>query len=106
MQRNGLAGLVVPREAGGMGQGLYALARTCETIGSVSASTALCFGMHCVGSAVIGAKATAQQKKDFLEPIAAGEHLTTLALSEPGTGAHFYFPQTQLLVEHDEQYLL
>jgi alkylation response protein AidB-like acyl-CoA dehydrogenase len=106
MQRNGLAGLVVSREAGGMGQGLYALARTCETIGSVSASTALCFGMHCVGTAVIGAKATAQQQKDFLEPIAAGEHLTTLALSEPGTGSHFYFPQTQLLVEPDEQYLL
>lgn len=106
LQRNGLAGLVVPREAGGLGQGLYALARACETIGGVSASTALCFGMHCVGTAVIGAKATAQQQKDFLEPIAAGEHLTTLALSEPGTGAHFYFPQTQLLVEPDDQYLI
>lgn len=106
MQRIGLGGLVVPKEAGGMGQGLYALARACETIGSVSASTALCFGMHCVGSAVITAKATTKQQKEFLEPIAAGEHLTTLALSEPGTGAHFYYPQTQLLSLTDEQYLL
>lgn len=106
LQRNGLAGLVVPREAGGMGQGLYALARACETIGSVSGSTALCFGMHCVGTAVIAAKATSKQQKEFLEPIAAGEHLTTLALSEPGTGAHFYFPQTQLLQESGEEYLI
>jgi alkylation response protein AidB-like acyl-CoA dehydrogenase len=106
MQRNGLAGLVVPREVGGMGQGLYALARTCESIGRISASTGLCFGMHCVGAAVIAAKATPQQQKDFLEPIAAGEHLTTLALSEPGTGSHFYFPQTQLLVEPDAHYLI
>jgi alkylation response protein AidB-like acyl-CoA dehydrogenase len=106
LQRIGLGGLVVPKEAGGMGQGLHALARACEAIGSVSASTALCFGMHCVGSAVITAKATTKQQKEFLEPIAAGEHLTTLALSEPGTGAHFYYPQTQLLSLTDEQYLL
>lgn len=106
MQRNGLAGLVVPTHEGGMGQGLYALARACETIGSVSASTALCFGMHCVGTAVIAAKATDQQRKEFLQPIAAGEHLTTLALSEPGTGSHFYFPQTQLLLQPDDEYLI
>ena len=43
--------------------------------------------MHCVGSAVIGSKATVQQQ-EFLRPIVAGEHQTTLALSEPGTGAH------------------
>jgi alkylation response protein AidB-like acyl-CoA dehydrogenase len=53
--------------------------------------------MHCVGAAVIAAKATKAQQKHFLEPIVRGEHLTTLALSEPGTGAHFYYPQTQLL---------
>jgi alkylation response protein AidB-like acyl-CoA dehydrogenase len=43
---------------------------------------------------VIAAKPTERQTKQFLEPIAAGEHLTTLALSEPGTGAQFWLPQT------------
>lgn len=52
--------------------------------------------MHVVGSAVLAAKATEKQAKEYLEPIAAGKHLTTLALSEPGTGAHFYFPETRL----------
>lgn len=105
-QRKGLAGLVVPKENKGLGQGLFGLVRACEIIGQVSGSTALCFGMHCVGAAVIAAKATAQQKKDFLEPIAKGEHFTTLALSEPGTGANFYLPQTQLLSLKEDAFLI
>ncbi|MBW3648767.1 MAG: acyl-CoA dehydrogenase, partial [Actinobacteria bacterium] len=60
------------------------------------ASTALCFGMHCVAAAVIAAKATECQRVRYLEPIAAGEHLSTLTLSEPGTGSHFWLPQTEL----------
>ncbi len=52
--------------------------------------------MHNVATAVIAAKPTERQRKEFLRPIAAGEHLTTLALSEPGTGAEFWLPQTRL----------
>ena len=62
--------------------------------------------MHCVGSAVIAAKATKWQKEMFLEPIAQGQHITTLALSESGTGAHFYFPQTTLQRMEENQYLI
>jgi len=89
-----LGGLVVPQSAGGMGLGLLALARVCEALGRECGSTAICFGMHCVGSAVLAAKATPAQATRYLEPIARGEHLTTLALSEPGTGSHFYLPET------------
>ncbi|WP_231082431.1 acyl-CoA dehydrogenase family protein, partial [Staphylococcus aureus] len=85
-----LMGLVFPAECGGLGQGLFALARICEELGKSYASVGLCYGMHCVGTAVIAAKATPWQKEHYLEPIAAGRHITTLALSEPGTGAHFY----------------
>ncbi|AKD05884.1 isovaleryl-CoA dehydrogenase [Pontibacter korlensis] len=106
LQREGVAGFVVPKESGGLEHGLMGLAKACETIGEESASAGLCFGMHCVGTAVIAAKATDYQKKHFLEPIAAGEHITTLALSEPGTGAHFYFPQTQLLSLSEDEYVL
>lgn len=92
----GLGGLVVPEAHGGLGHGLLALAQVCEAIGKACASTAICFGMHCVGSAVIGTKATRAQESELLEPIAAGRHLTTLALSEPGTGANFYIPEASL----------
>lgn len=98
--------MVVPTENGGMGHGLFALARVCETLGKHYASVGLCFGMHCVGTAVIAAKATDWQKKQYLEAIANGKHLTTLALSEAGTGAHFYIPQTSLMPVSHETFLI
>jgi alkylation response protein AidB-like acyl-CoA dehydrogenase len=96
-----LGGLVVARGDGGAGLGLRALAGVCEVLGEACASTAICFGMHSVAAAVIGAKPTERQRKEVLRPIAAGEHLTTLAVSEPGTGAEFWLPQTRLNSEGD-----
>lgn len=104
LQSEGLGGLVIPENLGGLGQGLVGLVKVCEILGEYNPSTALCFGMHCVGSAVISSKATEIQKKEYLEPIIQGKHLTTLALSEPGTGVHFYYPQTQLF-SHDNKNL-
>jgi len=101
-----LTGLVVPAHLGGQGQGLFALVRLCEELGKAYSSAGLCFGMHCVGAAVIAAKATDWQQQAYLEPIARGEHITTLALSEPGTGAHFYFPQTSLLPLSADMFLV
>ncbi|MBV1862327.1 MAG: acyl-CoA/acyl-ACP dehydrogenase [Nannocystaceae bacterium] len=95
LQACGLGGLVVPEEHGGMGLGLGALVRVGELLGQACASTAMCFGMHSVGSAVIAARANPEQGA-LLRAIAAGNHLTTLALSETGSGAHFYLPATQL----------
>lgn len=97
LQEAGLGGLVVPEASEGLGYGLLALAQVCEVLGRECGSTALCFGMHCVGAAVIAARATPDQQERYLEPISQGAHLTTLALSEPGSGAHFYLPQTELV---------
>lgn len=96
LQKAGLGGLVVPERFGGLGMGMGALAQVCELLGTYCPSTGLCFGMHAVGSAVISAKATSHHQRQYLAPICEGTHLTTLALSEPGTGAHFYLPQTEL----------
>jgi isovaleryl-CoA dehydrogenase len=89
----GLLGLTVDREAGGQGQGLLALAVVTEELGRVCGSTGLVYGMHCVGAKVIDVRATDDQRQRYLAPIAAGEHITSLALSEPGTGVHFYLPR-------------
>ena len=53
----GLLGLNVPRRLGGLGHGLSALAQVTEALGKTCSSTAMCFGMHCVATAVIAAKA-------------------------------------------------
>jgi alkylation response protein AidB-like acyl-CoA dehydrogenase len=106
LKDSGLTALTAPVDCGGHGHGLYALARICEELGKGYSSTGLCFGMHCVGTAVIAAKATEWQKKTYLEPIAKGHHLTTLSLSEQGTGAHFYFPQTSLMPLSESEFLI
>jgi alkylation response protein AidB-like acyl-CoA dehydrogenase len=95
----GFLGLQVPTALGGHGQGLLALTAIAEVIGRACPSSALCFGMHCVGTAVMSAKATPYQQEHYLRPIAEGRHITTLALSESGTGSHFYLPETSLRSE-------
>lgn len=106
LQEAGLGGMVVPRAYGGCGYGLMPLVKVCEILGQECASTAICFGMHCVGSSVIAANATPDQQQRFLEPICSGKHITTLALSEAGTGAHFYLPESGLQAEDQHGYRL
>ncbi len=95
----GLAGLHVPRRHGGLEEGLLALAVVNEELGAACSSTAMCFGMHYVATKVLAAKATPSQAQRYLKPIAEGGHITTLALSEPETGAHFYLPRARLCAE-------
>ncbi len=102
MAEAGLLGLHAPKRLGGHEQGLLALAVIGETIAQSCASSALCFAMHCVGTAVIAAKATPYHEEKYLKPIAENKHITTLALSEQGTGAHFYLPQTELVYQNGE----
>lgn len=92
----GLGGLVVPTQYGGLGQGLLTLAQVCEIVSRECASTGICYGMHSVGASVIAVNATKVQQEEFLTPICEGRHITTLSLSETGSGVHFYLPQTQL----------
>lgn len=106
LQKAGLGGLVIPSRYGGHGYGLLAVAKVCEVLGRQCASTAMCFGMHLVGSAVLAAKATPEQQKKFLSPIVNGKHLTTLSLSEPGTGSHFYIPRAELAKTETGGYIL
>ena len=89
----GLMGALVPEGLGGLGGTLTDLAQTCEALGWGCASTAMCFLMHASGTAVIGAKANAEQAKAWLTPAAKGKAVATLAFSERGTGAHFYAPE-------------
>jgi isovaleryl-CoA dehydrogenase len=101
----GLLGLHVPRSSGGLDEGLLTLAILSEEMGKACSSTAMCFSMHCVATKVIAAKATSYQEERFLRPIAQGRHITTLALSEAGTGAHFFLPRAQVRLD-GERYVV
>jgi len=88
----GALGLLVPREQGGMGAGLVALADACEAVGGACASTGMVFLMHSVTAATV-AGGGGGSALPLLEGMASGEVLGTLAFSERGTGAHFYAPE-------------
>jgi alkylation response protein AidB-like acyl-CoA dehydrogenase len=98
----GLLGLHIPRHLGGLGEGLLSLAIVTEELGRACSSTAMCFSMHCVASKVLAAKATKYQEDQYLRPIAEGRHITTLALSEPGTGAQNFLPRSHYRVQGDD----
>lgn len=91
LAESGGLGLVVAKEHGGAGGGLSALAEACETVGAACASSGMVYLMHSVTAATIagggGANAGA-----YLQALASGERVGTLAFSERGTGAHFYAP--------------
>jgi isovaleryl-CoA dehydrogenase len=97
-----MLGLLVPTRLGGRGMGLEALAVVTEALGLGCSSSSMCYGMHCVATAVLAAKATPEQEELFLRPIGEGRHITTLALSETGSGTHFYLPEMKLRRESDE----
>jgi isovaleryl-CoA dehydrogenase len=92
-------GIVVPREHGGAGGGLSALAQACESVGSACASSGMVFLMHAVTSATI-AGGGGERAPSYLQALASGRKLGTLAFSERGTGAHFYAPELQAVAHN------
>lgn len=87
----GLLGLTVPKEHGGMGEGLRTLAAVLDEIGQRCASTAMVYLMHNCGVACYAGMGAAQ----YLRDSAAGKHLSTLAWSERGSRSHFWAPVSQ-----------
>jgi alkylation response protein AidB-like acyl-CoA dehydrogenase len=95
----GVLGLLVPTEFGGVGANLAEMSQVIETQAQNCASTAMVTLMHLCATAVIATKASDALKQEILPAIALGEHLSTLAFSEAGSGGHFYAPVSE--VRHD-----
>ena len=91
-----LLGMCVPAEFGGGGQGLRAFAGVAEQLAKGCSSTAMVFVMHVSAAQAIAASTTIARKAEMLREIAAGRHLTTLALSEKGSRSQFWAPVSRL----------
>lgn len=88
LAEHGILGLTVPVEFGGMGQGLRTMAAAVDEIAQRCASTAMVYLMHLCGVACYGA--ARDKTARYLQAAARGEHLSTLAFSEPGSRSHFW----------------
>ena len=84
----GLLGLTVEEEYGGSGLGYLEHVVAVEEISRASASVGLSYGAHsnlCVNQ--IRRWGTPEQKAHYLPKLCSGEHVGSLAMSEPGAGS-------------------
>jgi alkylation response protein AidB-like acyl-CoA dehydrogenase len=86
----GLLGLTVPKEYGGMGEGLPLAVAALDEIAQRCASTGMVYLMHLCGVACYVANPAVAA--DQLRAAAKGDHLSTLAWSEKGSRSHFWAP--------------
>jgi alkylation response protein AidB-like acyl-CoA dehydrogenase len=87
---NGLLGLNIPVEYGGLGQGPRTAVAVIEALAQRCSSNAMVYLMHLCGTACYAA--APEQTAPLLEAAAAGRHLSTLAFSETGSRGHFWAP--------------
>ena len=84
----GLHGITVPQGEGGAGMGYLAHCVAIEEISRASASVGLSYGAHsnlCVNQ--IARWGTNEQKQKYLPKLITGEHVGSLAMSEPSSGS-------------------
>lgn len=84
----GLHGITVAEADGGAGMGYLAHTIAIEEISRASASVGLSYGAHsnlCINQ--IARWGTAEQKARYLPKLISGEHVGSLAMSEPGSGS-------------------
>jgi alkylation response protein AidB-like acyl-CoA dehydrogenase len=101
LTEQGFLGLCISRELGGKGQGPRAYAAVAEELAQGCASTAMVYVMHISAAQAIASSGTLTGRDDILRQIAAGKHLTTLALSERGSRSQFWAPVSKLLPSGD-----
>ncbi|GAA1801609.1 acyl-CoA dehydrogenase family protein [Actinomadura chokoriensis] len=86
--RQGWIGVTIPREYGGMGAGHLAKTIVIEELARVSGAMGALVQASQLGAAKIIHFGTEQQKQCWLPPIAAGECLPTIAVTEEESGGN------------------
>jgi len=85
---NGLLGLTIPRQYGGVGLSATGYARVFGEVSRLDPSLAVLIGVHCgLGSKAIVLFGSAEQKERYLPLLARGDTLAAYALTEPETGS-------------------
>ena len=89
LAQEGLLGLVVPAEFGGLAANSKTIASTVAAVASGCASTGMILVMHCCGIEAVSKHMSGARRAEILSRAAKGVHLSSLAFSERGTGANF-----------------
>lgn len=98
LKKEGLFGLCMARDVGGLGEGPRAAVLVVECLARECASSAMVTCMHYAGASVVEAHGPVEARK----AIARGEHLSTLAFSEAGSRSMFWAPVSSARAEGGE----
>ncbi len=95
LKREGLWGLRVSKEHGGLGEDMLTTSLIIEELSKKCASTSMCYKMHLEAAEIISRIPTPYQVEHFVEPMARGEVFTTIAGGESqGDGDNWNATQT------------
>lgn len=84
----GLLGISVPEEYGGLGMGFNTSMLVCDRISGVSGSLSTAFGAHTgIGTLPILLYGNEAQRQKYLPKLATGEWMGAYCLTEPGAGS-------------------
>ncbi|UCG04536.1 MAG: acyl-CoA dehydrogenase family protein [Candidatus Heimdallarchaeota archaeon] len=104
MGREGFAGIMIPKEYGGLGKSLMFQLLTGEEISAVSPALTMGFGASCTLSAIpILRFGTEEQKQKYLLPLAKGKTIGSLAITEPNVGSDTAGMETKATWDENEQ---
>jgi butyryl-CoA dehydrogenase len=99
----GFLGVAIPEENGGGGMDYVSYVLAIEEISRACAGTGVIMSVNnslvCDPLSKFG---TDEQKKEFLEPLAAGEKLGCFGLTEPGAGSDVSSMKTSAVLDGDE----
>ena len=103
----GLHGITVPEADGGAGLGYLAHVVVVEELSRASASVGLSYGAHtnlCINQ--IARWGNAEQKAKYLPGLISGDHVGSLAMSEPGAGSDVIGMKLRADIQGNGDYVL
>ncbi|MHA1974022.1 MAG: acyl-CoA dehydrogenase family protein [Candidatus Hodarchaeales archaeon] len=104
MGETGFSGIMIPEEYGGGGKSLMYQMLAGEEISAVSPALTMGFGASCTLSAIpLLHFGTEEQKEKYLRPLAHGEKLGALAITEPAVGSDTAGMKTKAIWDEKEQ---
>lgn len=105
MGKLGIMGVITPPEYGGVGLGYVARTIVLEELGRVCAAMPMAVQVHHMGCAVINDFGTDEQKKKYLPPLAKGETMGCVAVTDPTGGSDLVGMKTSAELKGDNYIL-
>ncbi len=101
----GIMGVITPPEYGGVGLGYVARTIALEELGRVCGAMPMALQVHHMGCAVINDFGTEEQKKKYLVPLAKGETMGVVAVTDPTGGSDVVGMKTSAELRGDKYIL-